>query len=211
MKIYALLFVPLLLALSLTVRAESPPDPNVLVEQTVQKIARALDGRQRELERDLDELYRLIDEILLPRFDTETAARLVLGRFNWREASPEQRERFISAFYNFVLRTYARGLLNFDQNSLTILPPQPQRRPDQAEVRTEVRLADGTRVPVNYRLRLSDNEWRVFDVVIEGISYVQNYQNQFQAEISQRGLDAVIARLEAEAERLTRQEEVSEG
>lgn len=198
-----------LLAATAVVQAAGPADPQALVRATVDEIATALDGRQRELERNPQELYALIDEILLPRFDTQASARLVLGRYNWQQASADQRERFINAFYNFMLRSYAKGLLNFDQDSLTILPATPQRRPDQAEVRTEVRLDDGTRIPVNYRLRLADDTWKVYDVVIEGISYVQNYQSQFQAEIASRGLDAVIARLEADADRLERGEEIA--
>jgi phospholipid transport system substrate-binding protein len=198
-----------LLAGAAVVQAAAPVDPHGLVRATVDEIAAALDGRQRELEQDSQELYAVIDQILLPKFDTQASARLVLGRYNWQQASPEQRERFISAFYNFMLRSYAKGLLNFDQSSLTILPPTPQRRPDQAEVRTEVSLDDGTRVPVNYRLRLAGDTWKVYDVVIEGISYVQNYQSQFQAEVASRGLDAVIARLEADAARLERGEEIS--
>lgn len=198
-----------LLAGAAAVQAGAPIDPHALVRAAVDEIAVALDGRQRELEQKPQELYALIDEILLPKFDTQASARLVLGRYNWQQASPQQRERFINAFYNFMLRSYAKGLLNFDQSSLTILPVTPQRRPDQAEVRTEVRLDDGTQIPVNYRLRLADDTWKVYDVVIEGISYVQNYQSQFQAEVASRGLDAVIERLEADAARLERGEEVS--
>jgi len=198
-----------LLTAGLAVQAAAPPDPRQLVQATVDEISTALDGRRQELENNLPELYEIIDEILLPKFDTRAAAQRVLGRYNWTEATPEQRERFIQAFYTFMLRSYAKGLLNFDESGLRILPPVPQRRPDQAEVRTEVRLDDGTRVPVNYRLRLADDGWKVWDVVIEGISYVQNYQSQFQAEVSARGLDAVIERLEADARRLERGEEVA--
>ncbi len=154
-----------------------------------------LAGRQDYLEENPDELYSIVDEFLLPHFDREYAARLVLAR-NWRRASPEQRTRFIDVFYNFLLRNYAKGILEFDRDSLTILPERGKSPPGKARVSTEMSLSDGTRVPVDYFFRQVEDEWRVFDIKIEGVSYVVNYRNQFASEIKSRGLDAVIDRLE---------------
>lgn len=175
------------------------PPPNQVVAETVDALAVRLSGRRDELEADLPALYNLVNEVFLPVFDTQYAGRLVLGR-HWRNATPAQRKRFVDTFYDFLLRSYARQVLQFEKDKVRILPPPPgDPDPNRAVVRTEMQLNDGTTVPVNYSLHLTEQGWRAFDVRIEGISYVQNYRNQFNAEIGAKGIDAVIARLEREA------------
>ena len=132
-----------------------------------------------------------------PHFDTEFAARRVLGR-HWRGATPEQRKRFVDAFYNSLLRKYADGLLEFDQDRIEILPFRGDPSRKQATVKTNVTLNDGTEVPVHYQLAKRDDGWLMFDVKVEGISYVTNYRKEFDAEIRTSSLMSVIERLEAE-------------
>ena len=96
-------------------------DPNSVIQSAADELAAALDGRKDALAENKDELYELIDGVLLPRFDRRYAAQLVLGR-HWRNASNEQRTRFIDAFYSSLLRRYADGVLEFDQNRIEILP-----------------------------------------------------------------------------------------
>ncbi len=95
--------------------------PNDVIQDAADELAVALDGRKEELANDKVALYALIDEILLPRFDRRYAAQLVLGR-PWRDATAEQRERFIDGFYASMLRRYADGVLQFDQSKIEILP-----------------------------------------------------------------------------------------
>jgi phospholipid transport system substrate-binding protein len=173
------------------------PTPSEIIESTATDVDQRLAGRKEYLEANPDELFSLVNEVLLPHFDREYAARLVLAR-NWRSASAQQRERFVDVFYNFLLRNYAKGVLQFDRDSLVVLPEKGKSPPGKARVSTEMSLDDGTRVPVDYFFRQVDDEWRVFDVKIEGVSYVVNYRNQFKSEIKSRGLDAVIARLESD-------------
>jgi len=172
--------------------------PNEVIQAAADDMAKRLEGRKDYLAEHPEELYALINEVLLPKFDTRYAGRLVLGK-HWRDATPEQRERFIDAFYNFMLRSYAKGVLKFDQNRVTVLPLSAPPDRGRVVVKTQMRMDDGNEVPVNYSLRETPAGWRVYDVRIEGISYVQNYRNQFNAEIGAKGIDAVIARLEADA------------
>ncbi len=171
--------------------------PREVVEQTASGLQAKLHGKEEYYADNLDQLHVVIDEILLPHFDVRLAGRLVLGK-HWRSATEDQRDRFIDVFYTFLIRTYAKGMLEFDQDGLTIFADQEPPSENRVVVRTELRLDDGTRVPVNYNLRKSSKGWKVYDVRIDGVSYVQNYRSQFNAEISARGIDAVIARLESE-------------
>ena len=172
--------------------------PNDVVDEAAKLLDQQLKDRKVELEADKDALYALINEILLPRFDRRYAAQQVLGK-NWRTASAEQRERFVEAFYNSLLRKYSEGVLEFNLSRIEILPFRGDLTKKRVSVKTMVRLDDGTRVPVNYTMINRDPDWLIFDVVIEGISYVITFRTEMKAEIQRTSLDAVIARLESDA------------
>lgn len=181
--------------ISLTAQAESP---NAVIEEAAQLLNQAIEGRVDELTKDKEALYALIDELLLPRFDRRYAAQLVLSR-HWRTASEEDRERFINAFYNHLMHMYSEAALEFDLANLEVLPFRGDETKKRTTVKTIVVLEDGTRVPVNYGMVKRETGWLMFDVTIEGISYVRNFKAEVNAEIQAEGLDGVIKRLEAES------------
>jgi phospholipid transport system substrate-binding protein len=146
---------------------------------------------------DPAKLDALVGNVLLPNFDTEYAARLVLGQ-SWRTATPEQRKRFVDAFYHSLLRNYGAALVDFTADRFVVLPYKGDPGDTTATVRTEVKKASGDKVPVNFSLRKTPEGWKAWDVVIEGISYVKSFRTDFAAEIQQKGLDDVINRLEKE-------------
>ncbi len=172
--------------------------PNDLVTSAIDELSVALDGKKDALSEDRDELYALIDDILLPRFDRKYAAQLVLGQ-HWRAADAAQRERFIDAFYSAMLSKYADGVLEFEEDRVEVLPFRGDATKKRTMVRTMVRLNDGTKVPVNYGLVRREQGWLMFDVTIEGISYVRNFRAELDAEIRETSLEQVISRFEAEA------------
>ena len=180
-------------------RAAEPTAPHEIIESAAGAIAAELKDRKDYLSENRAELYALINEILVPHFDIRLAGRLVLGN-HWKNASSEQRDRFIDAFYEFLLQSYANGVLQFEEDAITVYPVKPAADEKRVVVRTDMRLDDGSIVPVNYSMRLSKAGWRVYDVRIEGVSYIQNYRNQFNAEIGALGIDAVIERLKTETE-----------
>ena len=187
----------LLLLVSSQVQAqdESPPE---VIESAVSLLAEKMEGRREELAADSAALYALIEEILLPRFDRKLSAQLVLAK-HWRTASEEQRDRFTQAFYQVLLGRYAEGLLEFDQDRVTIEAFRGSTDKPRAKVKTTVKLNDGTTVAVDYDLVKRDAGWLLFDVVIEGVSYVRNFRTEIDTEVRSTSLDAVIERLEAEA------------
>jgi phospholipid transport system substrate-binding protein len=180
-----------------TAAVGDPGSPDAVIEGAVAELAEKLDGHKTELAENRDELYALIDEVLLPRFDRKLAAQLVLAK-HWRTASEEQRERFISAFYNSLLRKYADGLLEFDEDRIEVLEFRGDMSAKRALVKTNVTLDDGTQVPVHYDLVNRGDRWLIFNVKVEGVSYVSNFRTELDAEIRSSSLDAVIDRLESE-------------
>lgn len=188
----------ILLVLGLFTGAVADESPNAVIESSVVLLTEKLDGRQAELAEDRDALYAIIDEILMPRFDRRFAAQVVLAT-HWRAASEEQRDRFIEAFYRALLRKYADGILEFDPNMIEVLPYRGKADAKRTKVRSTVALEDGSKVAVDYELVRRSAGWLVFNVIIEGVSYVRNFRAELDSEINASSLDAVIARLESEA------------
>lgn len=176
------------------------PAPQEVIEHAATTMSEKLTGRKDYYKSHPDELYSMIDDVLSPHFDTRYSGRLVLGK-HWRGVSEVQRSEFIDAFYQFLLQSYAKGLLQFDQDRIEFLPFDGDVDAKRVVVKTQMRLDDGSVVPVNYSMRRSEPGWKVYDVRIEGVSYIQNYRNQFNAEISANGVSSVIARLRAEVSR----------
>ena len=187
-----------ILAVLIAAPAALADSPNSVIEESVAVLTEKLDGRKAELAADRSALYELIDSILLPRFDRKFAAQAVLAK-HWRTASSEQRERFIEAFYQALMRRYADGVLEFDPNRITILPFRGDDSKKRTKVRTTVELDDGSKVAVDYDLIKRGSEWLVFNVVVEGVSYIRNFRAELDSEINSTSLDAVITRLEEEA------------
>lgn len=183
-----------LLLLPTYVQAEN--DPVAIVEKIAQRLDETIESRREELANDRHALNTIIDDVVLSSFDTDYAALLVLGRYA-REASAEQRERFTRAFYDSLVNRYGEALLQYTRGSVRVLPFRGELNERRTTVRTEVIINDGTRVPVDYAFRKTrSGDWKAFDVVIEGISYVTNYRNQVVGEIQRTSIDAVIERLE---------------
>jgi phospholipid transport system substrate-binding protein len=178
--------------------APSTLGPQELVENSAKRMLVELDANRPMYVKDPAKLDALVGNVLLPNFDTEYAARLVLGQ-TWRTATPDQRKRFVDAFYHSLLRNYGAALVDFTADRFVILPYKGDTGDSMATVRTEVKRASGDKVPVNFSLRKTDGVWKAWDVVIEGISYVKSFRTDFGAEIQAKGLDEVINRLETNA------------
>jgi phospholipid transport system substrate-binding protein len=175
--------------------ADVNQSPSDIVQTAAQGMLKDLDADRAGYKKDPGKMGQLVDKYLLPHFDTEYSARLVLGA-HWRTATPDQRKRFVDAFYHSLLNNYGSALSDFTSDKLKIFPAKVDPKSDRATVRTEVKRDSGDRIAVNYSMHKTPQGWKAWDVVIDGISYVNSYREDFGAQIDQQGLDAVIARLE---------------
>ena len=171
--------------------------PKELVEQSAKRMLAELDAHRDMYKKDPLKLDDLVANVLLPNFDTEYAAKLVLNRV-WLSATPEQRKRFVDAFYKSLLRNYGAALVDFTADRFVVLPYRGDADDKTSTVQTEVKRASGEKVPVNFSLIKTSQGWKAYDVVISGISYVKSFRTDFASEIQQKGLDEVISRLETE-------------
>jgi len=176
-------------------QSQNMPGPSDVVKEAAEGMLKDLDANRAMYKKDPAKVSALVDKYLLPHFDVETSARAVLG-LHWRSATPEQRKRFVDAFYHSLLTNYGAALVDFTSDKLKIYPSNVEPGSDRATVRTEIKRDNGDRVPVNYVMRKTAQGWKAVDVQIEGISYVKSYHDDFGAQIDQQGLEAVISRLE---------------
>jgi phospholipid transport system substrate-binding protein len=201
LRTLGLAFALLLGAAAIAPAHADAPTPDQVVQGIADDLGKAIEGHQAELKSDHDKLIKIIDGILLPRFDIDYASILVLGQ-NARTATPEQRARFAKAFYNSIAHRYAEGLLNYTKGRVRVLPSNGDLNDKRSIVRTQVVLDDGKTLGVDYAFRKTkEGDWKAYDVIIEGISYITNYRNQVGAEIQKSSLDALITRLETQGEK----------
>jgi phospholipid transport system substrate-binding protein len=191
-----------LLVLVVTPCPDVPAADEVPPAQVIATAAEVFAGvvatRRAELEADLREDHAMVDEYLLPHFDLTSACRLIL-REHWQTATPEQRRRFIDAFYRYLLVSYGDALLEFRYDTIKVLPVQQDTIGSSTRVRTQMKLTGGSIFDVDYYMRRDDRGWLIVDVIAEGISYVRTYRSEYGLEIRAEGLKALTARLEEEA------------
>lgn len=180
----------LLLAFGLA--AEEPPE---IIEDTTYRIIELIEENRAIYEEDAERMREDIREILMPRIDTLHSARLVLGRHG-RGIDEEDILEFADALAEQLLRRYASALLEYDlRDRLEILDMAGDNTERMTRVRTRIRLDGSNRTPMDYVFRKTDDQWLVFDVIVEGISYVATFRNQIGEEIRRHGFDGLMERL----------------
>lgn len=200
MKRLGLLFT--FLWLGVANASSTTTSPDVLVRETTDELLAEFTENRDALEQDKERLYELVNEIVVPHFDIQRMARYVLGQ-HWGDATDEQKEKFVKEFKTQLLRTYATALFEYTGDlDIQYKPFRHEEGDKRAVVKTEVPRSDGPSVPVEYRMILNDDEWQVYDVVIENISTVQNYRAQYGTAINSQGMSGLITALQEKNERL---------
>ena len=182
------------LALNTAVAVADNANPEAIVRETSDRMLAVLKEQHAVIKAEPDRLYGLIDDIVLPHFDFVRMARWVLGK-HWRKASPEQQQKFVDEFRTLLVRTYGTALLDYTELTIHYLPLRMAAGSEDVTVRTEVVKPGGLPIPISYSMFRREDGWKVYDVVIEGISLVSNYRAEFSAQISSAGMDGLIQRL----------------
>jgi len=195
MKIFILCC--LLIQSSLGFAADIGPDE--LIKQTSEKVLSALDENKEKYKDQPEEIFKLVNDIILPHLDFRAMSKLALGK-NWRKADHDQQDRFVAAFRNMLIRTYSKSLTEYAGQEIKFLPYRPPAEGKRTtKVKTVIDQGAGPDIPIIYSLRIKDDIWKVYDIKIDGISLVTNYRNSFASDIRKVGIDGLIEQLLAKS------------
>ena len=166
-----------------------------LIKSTSEQVLKALVDEKDQLKKDPAHVYKLVDKIILPHLDFEKMAKLALGK-NWRKANATQRKSFTAAFRTLLVRTYSKSLSEYTDQKIIYLPFRMKAGATKVTVKTEIDQKSGFPIPIDYSLFIKGNEWKVYDIKIDGLSLVTNYRGSFAKEIRAKGLAALIKKLQ---------------
>ena len=166
-----------------------------LVRKTADEVIEIVKNDKDIQNGNQQKIFALAEAKILPNFDFDRVCRLVLGR-NWATATKEQQAEFQKEFRSLLLRTYASALSKYRNQTIQYLPFRAQPDATRVTVKTQILQPGGQPIAIDYTLEKGANGWKVFDIVIEGVSLVTNYRSQFSNEIRQvGGMDGLIQRL----------------
>jgi len=169
-------------------------DPQELVKKTTEQVLAEVTAKKQELTDNPGRIYPLVDGILLPRFDFYQISRLVLGK-HWKQASNTEKKSFIKEFRELLVRTYATALLSYSGQEIKYPPMESKPGAKKVKVKTKVNNQGAGAVPIDYSLYLNKDEWKVYDVIIDGVSLVSTYRTNFNSEIRRNKLSGLISNI----------------
>ena len=174
---------------SLAVLAQEAPD--ALVQRVTQEVLEIV-GKDKDIQNgSTQKVIDLVDQKVLPNFNFRHMTALALGK-DWKKATPEQQQQLTAEFKTLLVRTYSNALTNYKNEKVVFKPLKMNPGDSEVLMRTEVHQPGAKPVQLDYSLEKLDSGWKVFDVVVAGISLVTNYRDQFAQEVRNGGIDGLI-------------------
>ena len=168
--------------------------PDDFLKASVAEVMDFITDNKSQLEQDDEYLISKMNEIVIPKLDIELMSRIVLGKNHWNNISISEKSDFMDAFKNLMVRTYMKSLTAFEGEKIKFLPYIKGKRDDVAKVKSIYSLNEGE-LPVSYRLKKTDSKWKVYDIIIDGVSLLRNYRSDFKAHVSKKGISSLINQL----------------
>ena len=170
-------------------RAESA---TAAMQKTLDRVLVVLGDPSLQAPERAGERLAAMERLIGERFDYKEMGKRTLGRGQWEMLDAAQRKEFVSLFRRFLSKTYAGNLDNYSGEKIEYL--NERRKGNFAEVQTAV-FANELEVPIHYRLLKDSETWKVYDVVIDGISLVKNFRSQFERIIRDKSLKGLFETL----------------
>ncbi len=177
--------------------AAPAPPPDQGIREVTEQVQGLIRQNHELYKKQPDKFYAMVDQVVVPHFDQKYIGQMVLGRA-WRNATEQQRTRFIAAFKNSLVHSYADALLeNYQTVKAEWKPVHVAPAATDATVNAELQRQQGMPIQLGFSVHQVGGSWKVYDVVVGGISLAANFRSQFSAEIKQSGLDGLTQRLES--------------
>jgi phospholipid transport system substrate-binding protein len=168
--------------------------PEELVKRVTQEVLDAVKGDAELAAGDRQKMLKLAEDKVLPHIDFGEAARLALGR-SWAKATPEQRKQVVAEFRAMLVRTYASAIDAYRGQTLHVLPVRMKPADTDVTVRNRYVRPGATPVMIEYQMHKTAQGWKIYDIVVEGVSLVITYRSEFDAVVKQDGIEGLIRRL----------------
>jgi len=181
--------------------AYAAASPNDVVRETADGVINHIENNRPILEKNPEKIYEMVDELIIPRFDFISMSKWVLGK-HWKQATEAQRYEFINQFKELLVRTYARALLEYSGQEIKYFPVEQNPKSNLAVVRTELTSLSNAQLPILYRMHQKNEEWKVVDVSVDGVSLVTTYRGSFATQIKKNGFDSLLIELSKKNARL---------
>lgn len=191
-----------LLLVTTAVKAGEVEAPEIMLKRTSDEVIKVLQERREAINADPGIVFDIVNDYIVPHLDDVTLAKLALGK-NWRKASNEQKIEFVDQFRTLLVRTYGKSLQEFSDQKINFFPARMEAGETKVTIKSEVLQSGGPTIPVDYRLRLKDDEWKVYDIKIDGVSLVTNYRGTFAQEMRKGGMEAVLKLLQEKNAKVT--------
>jgi ABC-type transport system involved in resistance to organic solvents, auxiliary component len=175
--------------------AQAQQAPDQLVKDVASEVLRSLREDPELRAGNVNKMAELIEKKVAPHFDFDRMTRLAVGR-NWREATEEQKKLLIAQFRQLLVRSYSTAYTAYRNIVVEVKPARLQPGEDDVQVKSEIKLPGGAPpVNVDYAMYKGESEWKVYDVIVDGVSLVTTYRSTFSEEIRQNGIDGLIKSL----------------
>ena len=184
----------MLVALSVSAQNDKTMKPDELVKAVTEDVIAAVKSDKQLAAGDKEKMLKLAEEKVLPHIDFQEAARLAVGRA-WAQASKEQQERIVTEFRRMLVRTYSNAISRYEGQTMKVLPARYKPEDTDVTVRNQYVRPGQTPLQVEYSMHKTDDGWKIYDIVVEGVSLVITYRSEFAAVVKQQGIEGLIKRL----------------
>jgi phospholipid transport system substrate-binding protein len=178
--------------------AATADDAQKLIENTTNEMLSALKAQKDNLKSNPEKVYKLVDDIVLGHFDFEFMSKYVLGKRTWQKSTADQQKAFVMAFRDLLVRTYATSLVDAagKKVDVTYLPVNGEKDSKRITLKTMVKYGDKN-IKVDYGMYAKGSNWQIWDVIVEGVSLVMNYQSDFEKDVNDIGMDGLIDKIKS--------------
>lgn len=195
MRFWFLLFLSLLLEFSFVEAAFAQElKPDELVKKVTDEVLNAVKNDKALAAGDKQKALKLAEEKILPHVDFEEATRLAVGRA-WRQASPEQRKQLVDAFRSMLVRTYSNAITAYQGQTMKVMPLHMKAGETDVTVHNQYLKPGGQPVQIDYQMHKTGGGWKIYDIVVGGVSLVLTYRSEFASVVRQQGIDGLIKRM----------------
>jgi phospholipid transport system substrate-binding protein len=165
-------------------------NPDTLIKTVTQQVLDQIKSDKQIQSGNINEITKLVNEKILPYTDFTRTTRLVMGR-NWNTATPEQQKQIVEQFKMLLIRTYSGALAQVRNQTIQYKPFRASPDDTDVVVRSVV-MNNGSPVELDYRLYKTPQGWRVYDINVLGAWLIQAYQQQFNEQIQQHGVNGLV-------------------